>query len=173
MAGEVLDLGGQTWRLADPFLTQEPTFDGVPATSGLYLWLKRDRPGPDGRATDCVLYAGRSSDLRRRLRGYSSLRYRREDPVLRALFDRIIAPRLSDGDLRAVVEQRRVPGLTQMWVRDQVVFAWLPAEKAGLSALEKRVIADLRPQFNPIGAGWTRYEGTEHHDHDLTLPIVP
>lgn len=168
-----IEIASSRWWLVDPFATQDRGFTGVPAAPGLYLWLCRDRPGPDGVATERVLYAGKASDLRKRLHGYSSVTYPREDPVLRALFDRVVAPGLSDRDLRDVVESRRAPGLAQMWIRDHVWFAWQEREKESLSAGERELIAELRPQFNAPGSGWTRYESTGHGDHDLTLPIVP
>jgi hypothetical protein len=126
-----------------------------------------------GTAAVPLLYAGKVSDLRKRLHGYSLVTYTREDPVLRALFDRVVAPGLSDRDPREVIESRRSPGLAQMWVRDHVWFAWQECEKDGHSARERTLIAQLQPQFDAPGSGWTRYESTGHGDHDLILPIVP
>ena len=171
--GPGVDIGGYAWSLADPFQTQEPSHLGVPAEAGLYLWLQREQPGPDGAATRRVLYAGKTSNLRTRLHGYSGTKYGREDPVLRALFDRVIAPGLADRDLRMVVEGRLAPGLTQMWVRDHVWFAWVVLPPDEVASAERLLIAECTPVFNPAGGGWTRYESTGHEMHDLTLPIVP
>lgn len=173
MVSPRIDFGGYDWTLADPFETQDRDHDSVPDSSGLYLWLQRDEPGPGGRPIRRVLYAGKTGNLRSRLHGYSSIKYGREDPVLRALFDRVIAPGLSDRDLRMVIQGRLAPGVAQMWVRDHVWFAWVVMPREVTSAAERQLIADCTPLFNPAGAGWARYEMTWHELHDLTLPITP
>lgn len=170
---ERLHLAGFDWTLADPFDTQDKAHDGLPSEPGLYLWLQRSEPGPDTRPTRRVLYAGKSKNLRARLHGYSATKYAREDPVLRALFDRVLAPRLSDRDLRMVIEGRLAPGLTQMWIRDHVYFAWTTLPYEETARAELRVINECSPTFNPTGGGWTSYETTWHELHDLTLPITP
>ena len=176
-----IDLGGDLWQIADPSDTQDEDHSAVPRVPGHYLWLRRN-PGErlhvgagnlwKGPAEQMVLYVGRTKDLRDRLHRYSSIHYKREDPVLHALFDRVVAPKLSDKDLRLIVCGRLAPTLAQMWIRDHVVFGWMPWEGPGLHGRESALRVALRPVFNSDGR-WTRYEQTWHELHDLTLPIEP
>jgi len=168
-----IQLGGMDWVLADPFDTQERDFTDVPDEAGLYLWLRRATPGMNPGATDDVLYVGKSKNLRDRLHRYSAIKYSREEPVLRALFDRVIAPRLECEQLRQVIVERTAPGLAQMWVRDHVVFGWTRWDESNLSTTENQLRSELRPWFNGIEKKWTRYNSTGHEHHDLTLPILP
>ena len=168
-----VDLGGFAWTLADPYDTQAVDDLQVPPSRGIYLWLRRARPGMGPGATEDVLYVGRSKNLRERLHLYSAVTYKKEEPVLRAVFDRVIAPHLGPEQLKRAVVDRTAPGLAQMWVRDHVVFAWMLWDQSGIGSLENQLRGTLRPWFNGIDKQWTKYETTCHEDHDLTLPILP
>lgn len=136
-------------------------------------------PGPSGRATNRVLYVGRAKNIGYRLWQYSesAKQYRKEDAVIRSVSDRIVAPALSDEDLRAAVESRTSSDLAQMWVRDHVVFAWQPWEQGHRvltrQGRESQLKRELDPTLNWIGSAWTQYERTEHGHHDLTFPTPP
>jgi hypothetical protein len=167
------ELGGFTWTLADPFDTQERDFTDVPDKIGLYLWLRRATPGMNPGATDDVLYVGKSKRLRDRLHRYSATKFSREEPVLRALFDRVIAPCLDPEQLRQLIVERKAPGIAQMWVRDHVVFAWTLWDQPKLGTVENQLRSELRPWFNGMDAKWTKYNSTTDADQSLTRSICP
>ncbi len=181
---DTFEIAGETWRLADSCDTRDPETMPIPdETAGVYLWLQRAEPGPGGRATDRVLYVGQSKNIANRLLQYTedAKPYRKEDAVIRSVFDRIIAPTLreqgrGDAVVDAVID-RTSSDLAQMWVRDHVVFAWQPWEKGyrGLTrhGREKELKLELEPMLNWTGSAWTQYERTEHIHHDLTSPIPP
>lgn len=169
----MVELGGMEWQYADPFETQYPYFAEVIDGPGLYLWLRRAKPGPYPEATDDVLYVGQSTNVQNRLLRYSSVSYTREDPVIHAVFDHQIAPRLSPERVKELVICRRSTGIATMWIRDHVVFAWAPWPGPGRIAQENFLRGVLLPWFNSKGNNWTGYASTEHSDHDFTLPLTP
>ena len=186
---QTVQLAGETWGLADPLETQNGSDVRVPAGPALYLWLRRETPGPFSAATQDVLFVGKSKNLRRRLRQLTS-GVARADVALQAVFDFQIAPRLDGERLKQVVVDRRALPLAQMWIRDHVMFAWLSWSDersrtsdeilcvdgirgaVSMRDAERMLVSELRPLL-AVQEVWAQHGTTEHQDHDLTLPLIP
>ncbi len=187
-----------SWQTADPFDTQSTEYTEVPTVPGLYVWMRRRQPGPFPEQSDEVLFVGSSKNLRRRLHSFSS-GTAVADTTLQRLFDLVIAPAVTPERLQAVVTARRAMPITQMWVRDHVVFRYAPLARisdnfaivhtggffdlssdekppqganARLKWAEETAIQLLGPTFNSNERWWAKGP-TWHEDHDITLPITP
>ncbi len=150
-----LELANRKWEIASSIDVADGSLE-VPTSSGHYLWISNDSISKHPKTEPKVLYVGQSSNLNGRLTGYCGHSYKREDPVLRALFERVIAPELPPDVLKAVVVERKSPAKAQEWIRHQVTFAWSQWDGPGRGKEENRLKNVLQPEFN-ASAGWTAY----------------
>ncbi len=150
-----LDLANRKWSIVSSIDVADCRHE-VPTSSGHYLWISNGSISGLPLAEPKVLYVGESSNLSGRLVGYCGYSYKREDSVLRALFERVIAPELSPDVLKAVVVDRKSPALAQDWIRKQVTFAWSLWDGPGRRKEENRLKKIFQPEFN-AAAGWTSF----------------
>lgn len=150
-----LDLANRKWDIASSIDVADGSLE-VRAAPGHYLWISNDSISEHPKTEPKVLYVGQSSNLNGRLTGYCGYSYRREDPVLRALFERVIAPELPPDVLKDVVVDRKSPERAQEWIRQQVSFAWSKWDGPGRGKEENRLKKFLQPEFN-VSAGWTSF----------------
>jgi hypothetical protein len=166
----VITIANKEWWLADPYDTQNCSDERVPRGPGVFLWLRRAEPlAPT--ATGDVLFVGETANLANRLRQFSD-GFPHADATLQCVFDLVIAPRLEDRLVKDLVVGRKALAIAQMWIRDHVVFAWTPwlgSDRRARALALKREVSPLLEGYE----GWNRFEGTDHEDHDITLPLVP
>jgi hypothetical protein len=150
-----LGLANRKWDIASSVDVANDPLE-VRAAPGHYLWILNDSISKHPKTEPKVLYVGQSSNLNGRLTGYCGYSYKREDPVLRALFERVIAPELPPDVLKALVVDRKSPAKAQEWIRHQVTFAWSQWDDPGRGKEENRLKKVLQPEFNG-SAGWTSF----------------
>ncbi len=150
-----LGLANRKWEIASSIDVADGSLE-VRAVPGHYLWISNESISELPKNEPRVLYVGQSSNLNGRLTGYCGYSYRREDPVLRALFERVIAPELPPDVLKNVVVDRKSPATAQEWIRHQVSFAWSQWDGTGRGKEENRLKKFLQPEFNGL-AGWTSF----------------
>ena len=150
-----LELANRKWEITSSVDVADGSLE-VRAVPGHYLWISNDSISELPKTEPRVLYVGQSSNLNGRLTGYCGYSYRREDPVLRALFERVIAPELPPDVLKNVVVDRKSPAKAQEWIRHQVTFAWSQWDGPGRGKEENRLKKVLQPEFNG-SAGWTSF----------------
>jgi hypothetical protein len=150
-----LDLANRKWAIVSSIDVADCRHE-VPTSSGHYLWISNGSISELPETEPKVLYVGQSSNLKGRLTDYCGYSYKREDPVLRALFERVIAPELPPDVLKAVVVDRKSPAKAQEWIRHQVTFGWSQWDDPGRGKEENRLKKVLQPEFNG-SAGWTSF----------------
>lgn len=166
---ELFEQTDRRWYIASSAdVTNDST--AVPAAPGHYLWISNDSISELPETEPKVLYVGQSSNLNGRLTDYCGYSYRREDPVLRALFERVIAPELPPDVLKVLVVERKAPATAQEWIRHQVTFAWSQWDCPGRGKEENRLKKVLQPEFN-ASAGWTSF-GALSPEHRSVVSAV-